>query len=594
MTRLKNTCFVVFSTVLLLAGCAQDTDPAAPTTPVAPPANAPTALVYGVTQNLIYEALKSRFKMTIWDETQDIADFDLVVLDGDGFSGQQLSGDDLVREAIQAGVWVLGLDAAEEDKNGMGDLLHASSRGDVSAYLVRQAENVSGRPGSRLIDFVNSDRRAEAVARSVAAYVTEKAIAPQQANIPARALTYLIHHTSDYSGLLPNVNAPAFNGWGCNQGNWSCASAQTATWSVDHYITVLLSASTSPFGDFQHVVVETNGRADPGPLAYNNINSCSPSDNCEIAWIQTRFDASHTIAASSTTDKTLTLEQTSPTTANNTESVTTTSSFSVGFNESQDLYGSYTYSKSDTKTIADWEVNDVSTNAAQWQYASNTVYDGMNTDGFDSGAWEYYFEGVAPKSPNNLSVQNLEYNAKSHWNNNAVSTDTVNIGGTDSAWYTDAFAANINNYVGMDTGNPDSNCTALSCSCIGTCLVHQYMARHNDVQPWNIAVDMSAVIPVPTKSLTFSPNPAVAGQNVTGTLTLSAPTPVPAEVLINAVGQGATPEHDTYSIAANQDTLTFNLSTGAETCEPVSVTIQAFYADGQNEILTLSPPKNCP
>ena len=178
------------------------------------------------------------------------------------------------------------------------------------------------------------------------------------------------------------------------------------------------------------------------------------------------------------------------------------------------MYGSYTYDKSDTKTITDWEVNDVSNSAAQWQYASNTVYNGMITDGFDSEPWNYYLEGVAPKPPNDLSIDNLEYNVKSTWINNAVSTDTVNIGGTDSAWYTDAFAADNNNYVGIDTGNDDEDCTALSCSCIGTCQVHQYMARHNDVQPWNLAVDMSAVIPVPTKSLTFSPNPASPGRRL--------------------------------------------------------------------------------
>lgn len=580
----------VLSLIGLLIGCAQNT----PALPDQPPSDAPAALVYGMANSPVYEALKSRVKMTVSDGSQKVTDFDLVILDGDGFSGQQLSNDGLVREALQKGVWVLGLDATEEDKDGIGEMLHASSQGDVNAYLVRQAASAEGRPGSRLIDFVKPDRRAEDVAQSVIAYVAEQAVAPQQTNIPARALTYLVHHTSDYSGLLPNVNAPAFNGWGCGDGQGACASPQTATWSVDHYVTVLLDASSSPFGDFQHVAIETDGRADPGSLAINNIDSCSPSDNCEIAWIQTRFDASHTVAAGSTPSKTFTLEQTRPTTANNTESVTTTSSFSVGFNKSDGVYGSYTYDKSDTKTITDWEVNDVSNSAAQWQYASNTVYNGMITDGFDSEPWNYYLEGVAPKPPNDLSVDNLEYNVKSTWINNAVSTDTVNIGGTDSAWYTDAFAADNNNYVGIDTGNDDEDCTALSCHCIGTCQVHQYMARHNDVQPWGLAVDMSAVIPVPTKSLTFSPNPATAGQNVIGTLTLSAPTPVPAEVLINAVGQGATPEHDTYSIPANQDTLTFNLSTGAQTCEPVSVTIQAFYADGQNEILTVDPPPTCP
>lgn len=571
----------------VLVSCAQDTTPSAPS----PPADAPTALVYGMAASPIYEALKSRVRMTVSNGNQKAADFDLVILDGDGFSGQQLSNDDLVREAVHAGVWVLGLDVVEEDKDGLGEILHASSEGAVGAYLVRQAENAEGRPSSRLIDFIKPDRQAEDVAQSVVEYITEQAVAPQQANIPPRALTYLVHHTSDYSGSMPEVTSPAFNGGYCREGAyWPCPSSQTATWVVDHYITVLLNASTSPFGDFQYVVVETAGRADPGPLAIKYNDSCGPAYVCELAWFQTRFDASHTIAAGSTPEKTLTLEKTSPTTTNNTENVTTTSSFNVGYNEAQGAFGSYTYSKTDTKTITDWEVNDVSGNAAQWQYASNTVYDGMNTDSYDPGAWSYYY---VPLQPNNLSLQNLEYNVKSSWNNNAVSADWVNIGGTDSAWYTDAFLTDINYYPYPDDTTGD--CSAFSCKCYSLgCTVHAYMARHNNAQPWGIAIDLAAVIPVPTKSLTFSPNPAVAGQTVTGTLTLGAPTHVPAQVLISSDKPGIAPEHDTYTIPANEDTLTFKVVTGAEGCQPESATIQAFYADGQNQALTVNPPPTCP
>jgi hypothetical protein len=498
----------------VLAGCAQDTAPSTPD----PPADAPTALVYGMATSPIYDALKSRVRMTVSNGSQKATDFDLVILDGDGFTGGQLSSDELIREAVHSGVWVLGLDVVEEDKNGLGEMLHASSQGNMGAYLVRRAENAEGRPGSRLIDFVKPDRQAEDVAQSVVEYITEQAVAPQQAGIPPRALTYLVHHTSDYSGLMPKVTSPAFQPGRCGDPYyWPCPSSQTATWVVDHYITVLLDAGTSPFGDFQHVVVETAGRANPGRLAINYIDSCGPAYICEIAWIQTRFDASHTISAGSTPDKTLTLEQTKPTTTNNVETVTTSSSFNVNFSKDQGVSGSYTYSKTDTKTITDWEVNDVSNNAAQWQYASNTVYDGMNTDSYDSGAWSNFY--WHPKTPNNLSVQNLEYNVKSTWNNNTVSSDTINIGGTDSAWYTDIF------WVDGVYPPPDnwSQCSAYSCYCTGyfqnVCTNRAYMARHNNAQTWNIAVNLAAVVPVPTKSLTFSQIRQSRAGTVTGHLT---------------------------------------------------------------------------
>jgi hypothetical protein len=570
----------------VLASCAQVTPPSTPD----PPTNAPTALVYGMTASPIYEALKSKVRMTASNGSQEATDYDLIILDGDGFSGEQLSSDELIREAIHSGVWVLGLDVMEEDKNGLGEMLHGSSQGDVKAYLVRQAGTGDGRPSSRLIDFVNPDRKAKEVAQGVVSYITEQVIVPQQKDIPPRALTYLVHHTSDYSGLMPEVTSPAFQPGRCGSPvYWPCPSSQAATWVVDHYITVLLDAGTSPFGDFQHVVVETTGRANPGPLAINYIDSCGPAYSCEIAWIQTRFDASHTISAGSTPDKNLTLEKTSPTTINNTETVTTSSSFSVNFSEAPGVSGSYTYSKTDTKTIMDWEVNDVSDSAAQWQYASNTVYDGMNTDSYDSGAWSNFY--WHPRPPNNLSVQNLAYDVKSTWNNNTVSADLVNIGGTDSAWYTDAFEVDSNYYPYPDDAN---TCSVYSCHCTTAfCVTRVYMARHNNKQLWNIAVNLAAVVPVPTKSLTFSPNPAVAGQTVIGTLTLSAPTLVPAQVLVSSDKPGIAPEHNTYTIPANEDTLTFNVVTGAEGCEPESATIQTFYADGQNQSLTVNPPPTC-
>lgn len=208
----------------------------------------------------------------------------------------------------------------------------------------------------------------------------------------------------------------------------------------------------------------------------------------------------------------------------------------------------------------------------------------MNTDSFDSGAWEYYLDGVAPKHPTVLALTTLEYAAEFYWTNNQVVNESVTISGTDTAWYTDAYVVETAN-----NPNPNGN----SPYCIGFCKLTQHMARYQNAQPWTLEVDMAAVIPVPTESLTFSPNPAVAGQNVTGTLTLAAPTPIPAEILVSSLTSGVTVEHDSYILPTNDDTLTFNVSTGPEGCEPYSATIQVFYADRQNAVLTVNPKSNC-
>lgn len=590
---IRSTYAATLLTLLLLTSCLQNTQPSTPAVPIDPPADAPTGLVYGMTASPIYEALKSQVKMTVSDGSQKATDFDVVILDGNGFTGQQLSRDEVVRNAVVSGIWVLALDVAEEDKVGLGGALHASSKGGAEAYLVRQGLLAARQPTSRLIEFENPDQEPEYVAKQIVDYVGADVV-PQQVvpgNIPSRALTYFVHHTSDHSGPAPQVNNPFFNG---RYSSYPPAESQVFTWTVDHIVSVFLDASRDPKGDFQHVLVDVQGRGNPGSLAIDNIDNCSafavsPDDpssqvsgNCEIAWIQTRYDASVVMPIESG----LTLIKNSPTNTNNSQTVTSGGySFSVGYSpgDAPGLNFDYT-SPTMTTTITDWEVNDQSDTSALWSYASNTVYDGMITSGYDSGAWEFFVQGVAPKHPNDLAVSDVQYATESYWTNNQIVEGTITITGKDAAWLTDAYVVLTDYDVAPRENSP---------YCIDACVLTQHMARNQNVQPWALVVDMSAVIPVPTESLTFSQNPVAAGETVAATLTLARPTPIPAEVLITSDNEAMTPANDSYIIPANEATLTFDILTGADTCQPVSGTIKAFYADGQNAVLTITPQPNC-
>jgi hypothetical protein len=355
-----------------------------------------------------------------------------------------------------------------------------------------------------------------------------------------------------------------------------------------------LDASNDPQGNYQHVLVETDGLANPNGPVVDTINNCSADlDQCELAWIQTRFDTEQAITPDGGGG--LVLLTTSPQTANNTETVTTGSSFNIGYNQAEGVFGSYTYSNSVTRTISDWiAVNESNNAGAQWVYASQNqgggpTYNGLITEGYDPSAWDFYVDGVAPRTPNNLSVADLEYTMQSYWTNNQVSEDWISIGGTDSAWYTDAWV--IQSVLDQDPVDAPH--------CIDTCNVIQHMARFNasgedgTINPWSLQVNLATVIPVPTKSLTLNPNPVVAGQPTTATLTLASATPLPAVLLISSDKAGIAPEHDTYTIPAGQDSLNFVVNTGAQGCEPQSATISAYYAEGQNAVLSVNPPPNC-
>lgn len=586
----------------VLASCAQPTQPTTPVTP--PPADAPTALAHGMAGGPLFEALRSKVRMTIGDGSQKATDFDMVVFDGDGFSPEQIGQDELIRDAIHGNVWVLGLDVKEAHKDvGLGDLLHSSSGGDADAYLVRQAKDETGRLGSRLIEFANPDQEAEYRAQEIVRYVKEELIPQQEPvpNTPARALTYLIDHTNNYQDQV-TTNNPVFNGkiWPPAVPD-SANNPQTLNWTVDHQISLFLNASDNSFGDFQHVLVDQVGLADPGPLAINNQNRCTPNGyQCEVAFFQTRFDASTSVPEGSG----LILIEATP---KNTNGVTTVTSggysFGVGYSEDSGPGASFTYtSPTETTTISEWLVKDDSGEAAQWSFASNSVYSGTNYQGdgtvvpYDSNNWYFFGGGVAPNVPNSLSLNTFNYTTESYWKSNEVIQGDVVFSGEDRAWFNDVYVVQyqyddnpqgFNHWClyGCQFDNPGPDQDPLQ--------LVQHFAVHNPSNPWSLTVDMSAVIPVPTKSLTFSQNPVTAGETVQATLTLAGPTKVPATVLVSSGTSGITPENDTYTIPANSDTLTFNILTGGEGCDPQSATIQAFYADGQNASLTVNPPPNC-
>lgn len=117
-----------------------------------------------MTNSPIFEEFKTQVRVTVSDGSQTATDFDLVIFDGDGFTGKQVQSENLIREAINSGVWVLGLDIEEEDNRGLGEMLHSSSHGEAGAYLVRRS-TTGDQATSRLIDFANPERKPSASPR---------------------------------------------------------------------------------------------------------------------------------------------------------------------------------------------------------------------------------------------------------------------------------------------------------------------------------------------------------------------------------------------------------------------------------------------
>jgi hypothetical protein len=569
---------------VLLSGC--NLNPG-PTPPPPSPVVGPKALIYGAVSSPVYNALSSKMTFTPNDGSQKPEDYDLMMVDGDSFNGQQIKEDKLIQRAIHSGGWVVGLDMAEDDKQvGLKEIIGASTPKDSRFYMIRQSHRLDKSLVYTIVDPAVAPQTTDQVAQQIVTLVKNHVLSePDDPSVPPPArllnVTYRLVRPLDFQ--LPANKNPVFGG----------KPLQQASWAVTHSVRVFLDANNNPQGNFQHVLLSTWGTGNPGTPISNTKDACSDNDDqCELAWIQTRFDTTAQFPDGSG----LILTDTSPANVNNSETVTTGTNFNIGYNQMQGAFGSFTYSNSTTKTITDWKaLNKSTSNAATWVFGSNHPYDGLVSSGYEDSMWFYYWGGVAPQTPNTLSLTSFQYSTQAHWTNAQVSKDVLTISGSDNAFYNDTWTVRDNK-----DDNPSGNnfyCVWYNCGDVpakGAYGLAQHWFQYNNSQPWTLNIDMSTVIPVRTKSLTFSPNPVVAGQPTTATLTLVAKTPLDAQVLISSDKPGIAPENNTYTIPAGQDSIGFTVNTGAQGCQPQSATITAYYAEGQNSVLSVNPPPNCP
>ena len=558
----------------------------------------------------IYEALKTKLTVTVSNGSQKATDFDLVILDGDAITVQQLK-EELVHSAIRGGVWVLGLDLTEDHKgDGLGYLLGAGTPEKSHAYLVRLTRSPNGHPRSTYIDFRGEQAEAAHQAQRIVAYLGGGELQSQQANDqeptdpPKGALMWEHHAIQPWDIKLPQNKNPDHGG----------LPIQTASWTQSYHIRLYLeNDSNNPTGKSQWVAIEQKGEANPNSLIVNYTDCSTQQPSCgwwdspsyEIAWPQTLFSPQASISGNL-----FALNDSQPQNKNNESSVTTSSSFSINVNEALGAVGSYTYSTSSTRVISDWKVsndsNPAATNSvASWRFGSADPYDGFNTKTGSSVLTDPYNPQSSPDPslfylgsqylfhtsinlPNTLSNGNFAYVTSSVWQlkGQTPSTDTVFIGGADNTWYVDAYTRKEPQY------NGDTE------SIVG------YVERHNEQHSWGLNVNLGAVVPVPLKQGGFGirqadgtiVNEMTAGQTVDGVVTLAEPANAEAVVYLNVLTNdyGVTIPTDSIIIPEGQTTGAFKIeSAGLCLASNGAARLTAFYGGGLNQQITVVKPPSC-
>ncbi len=544
------------------------------------------ALVYGAVQSPVFDELKHRARMVQHDGTQRPQDYDLVIFDGDAHDAGAVQRDPLIAQALASGVWVLGLDLSTAHKrDGLGALLDFSSGGASPGYFVRTEHDRNGREVVTVLEYpkvgvtvyhsggVPGALQAPQHTASTASGPTPAATAAfvdrvleKVAGGPTTVRAQQVGGPQFPAGLLYKTfihDKPLLLTSPGPHQNANPAPTQTGTYTLTATTSVFLDNRNEPQGNFQYVLTELDGEANPT----NGSNVFANMNYDEKAYFQDRY-----LMRVWPKDDALFLPVgTAPETANNVTQVTSNVGFTIGFTQAGEAPSpgaSFSYSNAQTRNITDWKVtNESAGNRAGWYYRSEnpwSVDDWYNqVDPYNGFYWTSY-----PAQPNDLALNQLQVHAQAVWR-------TQNV---------------LNSWVEFDT-HREYQLIDLYCSrdfgyvCIGRRQADWADGSDDD----SFQINLGAVVPVPIQSLTFNPNPVKAGQPATGTVTLTRPAQTDTVIQLSSNNPNAT-VLPTVTVKQGQTTATFQILTSANGLNPggsTVATVTAFYAENVQAQLTI-------
>lgn len=327
--------------------------------------------------------------------------------------------------------------------------------------------------------------------------------------------------------------------------------SQTASLVVNYTFTVFLDNDNNPQGNFQYVLCQIDGEANPT----NGTGQFIVMADLERAWFQDQV----IVEIKPQDDNAFNWVANDPQTPNAVTTYTASSAFTVGFTSDGDA-ASYTWGNSTSYTISDWKVSSNSAgNDMSWNFRSG------NSD-VDKGH-VVYFENVEHiADPNPLSLTQLQFHASAVWQTPSLNT----------RWETflaDGYLELLDVWAQTDTDG-----------FVPASLSAKQLPLTNSLQ-----INMDAVNPVPIQSLTFNPNPVKAGEAVTGTITLTKPAPIDIPIQLSSNSPNAT-VLPTVTVNQGETSADFQILTSSNGGRPGSTfvaTITASYGLDSQAQLTL-------
>ncbi|MFT3921810.1 MAG: hypothetical protein QM778_04685 [Myxococcales bacterium] len=562
-------------------------------------ASLPTALLYGSVENELLDPIHQQMRVRHYKRhgaglEQQLRDVDLVIVDGDHFTPQQLQRDPIAGAALRAGKWVLALDVTAEHKRvGLGQYLLGSSHDDDQAFLAHIGLNAKGRPRVHMIGLKtrtvlpgtesegpcheqqtewwntgkpNPKLKAgrDWVTRMVEHVGGTAAPGPDDQNIPPD----LLHAEFQVERTYPEQTGP-------NIRYVQSDGSLQPPYEVYQYPSIQVrgmmrvfyaNADTPPF---QVIISELNYVVDPDHAnftAYRFDGYTREGEWTELSWFQTKFTTSLAGPAG------FALQAASPATVNGSTDVTSGVNYSISFSPEEGPNAQFGYSSSTTNHIQDWkETNDVAGNQSNWHFRTASPLDADAQDYYCEEQSNFYGYGCFPGMlPNDLSLDTMQQHTSVVWSNQAIVDDVVHVTGALSHEMLQLYC-------------PEDELSGLY-----TCIhPHAFAQAYNHT--FDYALDVGAVLPIPITGMSFLPDVTPPNQptSLTGTVVLQSPARADITVKLQSNSPNAT-VLPTMTIKQGQTSGTFQVLTnynGLACGQSTTATLMASYgADFQAQL----------
>ncbi|MEM7021709.1 MAG: hypothetical protein AAF637_03860 [Pseudomonadota bacterium] len=551
------------------------------------------ALTLGPVDSPVHDAISDIAPSVPYDGSQNLSDFDVLMVDGDSHEPSALRDSELLNDAFHLGKHIVAVDLADSHRSGwLYWLTNFGAQGATEGIVVQQGKDIGGWPIIRMAEMATPDRlevesvraeddpgltsvladmdgvelgeSAEAFAATVLDAVRDPSLwDPDDPDNPIPP--DLVHvrwvkavkvpFTLDSSGKRPTP-----------------AAAQKGSHSTNYTFTLMLDNEASPQGDRQYLAVLANGEMSPNDQGSTFVRW----DKQERAWFQDQMLLN--IAPVSSDSTLWSWVASAPSTPNTVTTYTDSISFTVGF-QGGDGTGNFNWTSGKTRTITDWGVKATGGSVAQawdWRSTNNGNTDqalGVNDYRDRDAGW--FSSSGHPINHNLLTQNQMAYHASIVWQTATVwkRKATFDVGTTQhlvDLWCRENFGA---------------LCTVWS--------GHPNKWQAHSVAPskadQSTTINLAAVVPVPLKGITFGgQNPVVGGGTVKATVTLEQPAPMDIPVGLKSTNDLVATVPPRVTIPKGKTSATFDVSTLIQQAE-IQVVIEALYGEGTQARLTVKP-----